>query len=215
MFSQNIYYPLSVGREWKYQTYGNQGQLGHVETRTVISYEKKDDTYKIKHVFDYGKKDPAWSLELIKEKDEQIIFLAYAANLSEDHSFMDYIHIDPNFNMSPKSLPQPKVLPEIYTPVNIVLLDTNMRINSKWIIEDTDLRTIINEVIDTLTVTVKAGTFNNVLKIKRTENIKYASDINIYYEYYAPDTGLIKEEISSSHFGFRIFLRSELISYAK
>jgi hypothetical protein len=218
MFSQNNYFPLSAGREWNYQTYGIYGDTGQVETKTLISYETKYDAYRIKHLIRHGKKDPWSSFEFIKEIGTQIIFLARTPNSPESpdyRSFDDYIHIDPNFNMSPKSLPPIKVYPDIYIPENEVLLDSNLSITAKWISEDTDLHTVIREVIDTLTVTVKAGTFNNVLKIKRTESLKNDSArFYVHYEYYAPDVGLIKEEFSS-YISSRISLSSELILYAK
>jgi hypothetical protein len=217
MFSQNIYYPLSAGREWKYQMYGIYGDTAQVETKSLISYEKKYDAYRIKHLIHYGKKDPWSSFEFIKEVGTQIIFLARTPNspeYPEYRSFNDYIHIDPNFNMNSKSLPPIKVNPDIYIPENEILLDSNMTINYKWLVKDTELHRITREVIDILTVTVKAGTFNNVLKIKMIDSNKHRSEINIHYEYYAPNVGLIKEEFSSSHFGFRISLSCELLSYS-
>jgi hypothetical protein len=218
LFSQNIYYPLSICREWNYQTYGIYGDTAQVETKSLISYEKKYDAYRIKHLIHYGKEVPWSSYEFIKEVNKQIIFLARTPDSPESpdyRSFDDTIHIDPKFKMILKSLPPLSEYPDIYTPENEILLDSNMTINYKWLVKDTDLHRVTREVIDTLTVTVKAGTFNNVLKIKLTDSLKIRSEINIHYEYYALDVGLIKEEFSSSMFGYRISLSSELLSYSK
>lgn len=204
MFSQNTYYPLSIGREWNYQTYGIYGDTAQVETKSLISYEKKYDAYRIKHLIHYGKEVPWSSYEFIKEVNKQIIFLARTPDSPESpdyRSFDDTIHIDPKFKMILKSLPPLSEYPDIYTPENEILLDSNMTINYKWLVKDTDLHRVTREVIDTLTVTVKAGTFNNVLKIKLTDSLKIRSEINIHYEYYALDVGLIKEEFSTSMFG--------------
>ena len=215
IFSQNIYYPLSIGREWKYQEYGIYGDTGQVETKTVISFDRVHDAYKIKNFIDYKNGDPWSSYYLIKEKGEQIIFVSRTANTPESpqyNSFDDYIHMDSN--LSPNSLPPIKV--SIYYISDYeVLIEDNFRNKLKWVSKDTKDHFITREVIDTQTVTVRAGTFNNVVKIKQTDSLKHRSEIAIYYEYYAPDVGLIKAEFSWSGMSYRISLSRELIAYKK
>jgi hypothetical protein len=213
MFSQNIYYPLSAGREWKYQNYGLYGEVGSITLKSVISYYKGYDANKVKITINYNTNNAWTSYDLIKENNKQIVVVARTPYepVEEENPNGD-IHIDSNLHIS-GSLPHPKISHEIFYPENEILLDSNMTINYKWLVKDTEIHRVTREVIDTLTVTVKAGTFNNVLKIKMIDSLKHRSEINIHYEYYAPNVGLIKEEFSSSHFGFRISLSCELLSY--
>ncbi len=107
-------------------------------------------------------------------------------------------------------------MPEVYDDRNLlnaaeaenkVVLQAPLRIGATW--QDDTFRSRV--VSNTEKVTVPAGTFENVLKIKRTPMEKTQSTYHIF-EYYAAGTGLVMQEFVAD--GFRVVSRLHKVSMA-
>lgn len=105
-------------------------------------------------------------------------------------------------------------MPEVYDDRNLlkaaetenkVVLQAPLRIGATW--QDDSFHSRVVSVSEK--VTVPAGTFVNVLKIKRTPLDKSQSTYHIY-EYYAVGTGLVMQEFIAD--GFRVVSRLHKVS---
>lgn len=120
------------------------------------------------------------------------------------------------FRVEPGTVRLTLAMPEVYDNRNLLnaaeaenklLLQSPLRIGATWK-DDTFLSRIVSS---SEKVTVPAGTFENVLKIKRTPLDKSQSAYHIY-EYYAVGTGLVMQEFLAD--GFRVVSRLHKVSMA-
>jgi len=162
-------------------------QFGESTQKNVITeYFDRYDAYVVEYIIKMGDLPPIINRELLEMRGSKILVLAVQASLlGGEWSFKD--------------------------PTEIIL-QYPLKIGMKWE-SRSDKEKTSYEVVDSLSLRVKAGEFNNVYKI-RTVISSVTGETRVFlktYRYYALNVGLIKEEVISKEKGIETFL--ELIEY--
>lgn len=182
--AKNCYYPLKEGNIWVYSIIMIKDCSQKV---MVTEFNAEYNASLVKKVTKFGSCFPITTMELIEIRKDLVLLLGSKNALSGEWEFYS----------------------------NQIKLKYPLSVGSAWVADSGD-EIIEYKVVSCISLKVAAGEFENVYKIKSI--IKYrergTGKIKTFgscFQYYAPNIGLIKEEIIEKDGSIEPFL--ELVSY--
>jgi hypothetical protein len=163
------YYPLKVGYTWVYNYYltGHKGPEWK-NRNTIISYDKQYDSYILREVSKLGNAYPVTTDFEIDKRDNAIIETTFKGG----------------------------ILGSPITAGKGVFLELPLRIGANWRKDSDNGWSLDYTVVNKIDLTVEGISYKEVFVVKLIKtslNPKYNKEL-IYYQYYAPEIGLIQEE---------------------
>ncbi len=167
------------------------GERGSTQKNVITEYFDKYDAYVVENIIKMGDLPPIINRELLELRGDKILVLAAQASLlGGEWEFED--------------------------PTKVIL-QYPLKVGLKWESGSDEERTFC-EVVDSLSLRVKAGEFSNVYKIRAIITYKNSvtGETRVFaktYRYYALNVGLIKQEVISKETGAVTGTFLELIEY--
>jgi len=141
---------------------------------SVVEFDQELNAYLVRTTTRMGAITPVLSVQLIEPRDNKILLIA--------KRYREYLN---------SALEWKQVS-------NHIILKYPLAVDSIWTTDDYE--SVINyKVVGFVALKVQAGNFENVCEVRK--NHKYYDEerkiksFGIFYDYYAPNVGLIKEEI--------------------
>lgn len=168
------YFPLRVGLQWIYNMPMPNGNMEQVVS--IPEYMSDYNAYLVRTIFKLGGAFPVTNEELIEPRKSMILLIgARGGLLSTDWQYLS----------------------------DQVLFQYPAKLNQSWKYVDQNKSTLEYKVVSFDSLTVQAGKFGNVCKVKKVlkyhpKNSKKTVIGSQVYLYYAPGVGLLKEEMINS-----------------